>query len=82
MYFFIIVGILVGNYILSLVVDILNVRALKLELPGEFQNYYDPQRYSKSQRYLKENTFFGIIHSSFTLLVLLVFIVTGVLRFV
>ncbi len=77
MYFFIIVGILFSNYILGLIVDILNLGALRLELPDEFKSYYDPERYSKAQRYLRENTFFAIIHSTLTLLILVSFIAGG-----
>ncbi len=77
MYFYIVVGFLLLNYFLHLVVDILNVGALDTRLPDEFKNYYDSSRYLKSQSYLKENTIFGIIHSTVILVILLLCIFLG-----
>jgi STE24 endopeptidase len=77
MYFFIVIGFLLLNYFVHLIADILNLRALGVDLPDEFKGYYDPKRYADSQAYLKENTLFGLVNSTVVLAVLLTFIVTG-----
>lgn len=69
----IILGAIVVDFILNLVADGLNLKHLSSTLPGAFEGVYDPQRYRKSQQYLKANTQFGWVASTFNLLVLLVF---------
>jgi len=62
---------LVADFILNRVADALNLKHLKSELPEAFERVYDPDRYRRSQHYLKVNTLFGWITSSFDLLVFL-----------
>ena len=62
---------LVADFILNRVADALNLKHLKSELPEAFERVYDQDRYRRSQRYLKVNTLFGWITSSFDLLVIL-----------
>jgi len=62
---------LVADFILNRVADALNLKHLKSELPGAFEGVYNPDRYHQSQHYLKVNTQFGWITSSFNLLVVL-----------
>ena len=69
----IILGTIGLDFILNLVADGFNLKHLGSELPGAFEGVYDPQRYRKSQQYLKVNTQFGWITSAFNLLVILVF---------
>ena len=57
----IILIILVGNYLLDLTVDTLNVQHVRTDLPKEFEGYYNAEEYRKSQEYLRENTRFEII---------------------
>jgi STE24 endopeptidase len=61
------------DFILNLAADGLNLKNLRSELPKAFQGVYDPDRYHKSQQYLKVNTQFGWITSAFNLCVILVF---------
>ncbi len=77
-YFVIILAILIGDYALSLIVETLNVRALKTELPEEFRSHYDQEKYSKSQEYLKDNTCFKLIHSGIFTAIVVFFMVGGV----
>ena len=65
------------DFVLNLVADRLNLKHLKSELPQEFKGVYDPQRYRKSQQYLKVNTRFGWITSFFNLCLILVFWFAG-----
>ena len=73
----IILFILIGDYALGLVVDTLNVKHLKTDLPGAFSGYYDGEKYSKSQQYLKENTRFELITGSISTPAVIAFILLG-----
>ncbi len=64
-YLVFILTILIGSYVLEVLVEILNIKNLKTDLPEEFAGYYDAENYQKSQQYLKENTWFGIITETF-----------------
>lgn len=64
---------MIADIILHTWADILNLKMLKKEVPDEFKDVYDAERYSKSQEYLKVNTRFGWITSGFDLLLLLIF---------
>ena len=77
MYFYIIIGMILFEYILSLLVDILNVKSLNPNLPDEFKDVYDQDKYEKSQNYTKSNTKFSFLTSSFSLLISLYFIFGG-----
>jgi len=77
-YFLIIIlAVLIGTYLLDLVVDTLNTRHLKTELPEEFRDCYDADKYKKSQEYLKENTRFGIVSDSIVTPITIAFILFG-----
>ena len=76
-YFVIILVILIGSYLLDLVVETLNVRHVRTDLPEEFEGYYDEAKYKKSQEYLRENTRFGIISDSIVTPISIVFIIFG-----
>jgi STE24 endopeptidase len=81
-YLILILIILIGTYLLDLIVDIVNARHVSTELPQEFKGIYDEAKYKKAQEYLEENTWFGIIGSSITLPITLVFILFGGFDFV
>ena len=68
---------LVLEYLLHLTADLLNLKALEPELPGEFRDVYDAERYRRSQEYEWVNTRFGLIPTSFDLVVLLAFWFAG-----
>jgi STE24 endopeptidase len=65
------------EYALNLAADLLNLRALKPELPAEFADVYDAERYGKSQEYTRVRTRFGLIPATFHMGVLLVFWFAG-----
>jgi STE24 endopeptidase len=69
----IILGAMGLDFILNLIADGLNLKHLQGELPKAFEGVYDPQRYRRSQQYLKVNTRFGWVTSTFNLLVILIF---------
>jgi STE24 endopeptidase len=65
------------DFVLNLAADWLNLKHLRSELPRAFEGVYDPQRYRKSQQYLKVNMKFGWISSAFNLCLILVFWFAG-----
>ena len=71
-----IAGIVVVELI-DAVAEVLNLRALKPELPGRFSDVFDSESYSRSQRYTRANTSFGVVSSLFDLAVLLAFWLAG-----
>lgn len=81
-YLLIILFILVGKYILDLIIEILNLRHLRTELPGEFVDFYDAERYRNSQKYLKETTRLGVIADSFLTPLIVAFILLGGFNYV
>ncbi len=76
-YLLVILVALVGRYILDLVCEQLNLRHIKEELPAEFEGYYDAERYETSQRYLRDNTRFGLLKDTVQTLITLVFLLVG-----
>ena len=64
---------LIAEFFLSIVTDYLNLKVMQDELPEAFHGLYDKERYRKSQEYLRVNTRFGWISSTFFLLVILIF---------
>jgi STE24 endopeptidase len=68
---------LVLNLVLDTVADLLNLKRLKLSLPSQLEGVYKAEEYQKSQKYTREVTRFGMIHSIFTLLAILAFWFSG-----
>ena len=64
---------LVIGYLINSLAEYLNIQHLSPELPHEFLDVYDTDKYARSQEYLKVNTRFGFITASFDLVILLIF---------
>lgn len=58
---------------LDFVATLLNLGSLKAELPGEFKDVYNAEKYARSQEYTRANSRFTLISSIVSLTVLLVF---------
>jgi STE24 endopeptidase len=71
-----------ARYLLDLVSDILNLRRVRESLPAEFEGWYDPEAYRRSQRYLRDNTRFGLLQDSATTALIAAMIVLGGFDFV
>ena len=69
----IIIAVIFAEFVLSFISDLLNLKMLRSDLPKAFREWYNAERYRKSQEYLKVNTRFGWIVSSLGLVVFLVF---------
>ena len=64
---------LLVNFVLELVSEFLNLKALSPELPAEFRGTYDEKEYARSQQYTREKTGYGIIVGICDITVLLLF---------
>ncbi len=76
-YAIIILTTLLVGYTLNIITDVLNLKALRKELPDEFTDVYDAEKYGKSQEYTRTTTKFGFMTSTFSLIVTLVFWFSG-----
>jgi STE24 endopeptidase len=68
---------LVLEHGLALAADLLNLRALRTEVPEGFRSLYDAERYRRSQEYTRAKTRFEIVRASFDLAVLALFWAVG-----
>ena len=68
---------LILEFVLELVANLLNLKALKLELPPTLEGVYNAEDYRKSQEYIRVTTRFGLVRSAFTLFLLLAFWFSG-----
>ena len=80
--FYIIIGILILNFIVDKVLNYLNAQHFKDVLPDEIADVYDAEEYKKSQIYKTTNYKFGILTSTFSLLITLLFFVFDGFEFV
>ncbi len=64
---------IIFDFILNAIADYLNLKMLRNDLPQPFQGVYEPDRYRRSQQYLKVNTRFGWISGTFNVSLMLVF---------
>ena len=72
--FYLIIGILLFDFILEKFLDYLNARHYNDKLPSELQDVYDVDEYKKSQAYKLTNNKFGNISSLFSILLTLGFL--------
>lgn len=72
-YFYFVAAMVIGFYFLDVVSRLLNLTALKDELPAEFADVYDEEKYADSQRYTRETTRFRLIKSTYSLTIFLAF---------
>ena len=75
--FWIIVSILIFDYLLERLLDYLNATKWSKTLPPELQGIYDEEKYHKSQEYDKTNSNFGIITSPFSLVPIMLMLFFG-----
>ena len=81
LYATIILGTFVFSFLVDLITEILNLKALRDELPDEFNGVYDADAYKKSQEYTRVKTRFGFITSIFGIIITLVFWFSGGFNF-
>jgi len=73
----IILLILSAGFLGDLILDILNIRNIKPDLPLMLKDRYDQERYTKSQLYLRENGNFGFIVSSLGFVAMMLMFILG-----
>jgi STE24 endopeptidase len=73
---------IVGGFFFSFIIETLNLKNLRTDIPPEFQNFYDQEKYKKSQEYLKTNTKAGLIQDAIATVLLVAFIALGGFNYV
>ncbi|MBL4644078.1 MAG: M48 family metallopeptidase [Flavobacteriaceae bacterium] len=71
--FYILIAILIVNFIIDKVLDILNSRHFDDVIPSELEDVYEKEEYEKSQAYKKTNAKFSTITGLFSLVLTLSF---------
>ncbi len=74
---YVIIAILVADFIFDRVMDYLNASRWSNDLPPELIGIYDQEKYRKSQDYTKANTRFGTLSSSVSFVFILLMLVFG-----
>ena len=69
--FWIIIAILVFDFILEQYLDYLNGKNVNMELPDEVKGIYDEEKYKKQQEYFKTNQKFGSLSNIFSFVVIM-----------
>ena len=72
--FYIIIAVILIDFIIDKILDALNARHFNDPIPSELIDVYDEKEYERSQNYKKERYKFGLITSSFSLLLMLGFL--------
>lgn len=76
-YLIIILATIAIDFVLDIVSNGLNIKALSKKLPEEFNGVYNEETYSKSQEYTRIRTKFGFITGAFDLALVLAFWFSG-----
>lgn len=72
--FYIFIGIILINFVIEKCIDALNAKHFNDKLPNEVSNVYNTEEYKKSQAYKATNYKLGLVTSTFTLIITLVFL--------
>lgn len=75
--FIVIVVFLCVDFILERGLEWLNLRGMATKLPQKLQGIYDEKEYERFQHYKRETDRFELLHSSFSFLVMMVFLCLG-----
>lgn len=73
LYAVIVLSTLIVTFIIDRISTYLNLRAMSEQVPAEFNELYDADKYAASQRYSRAKARFGAVHDTFDLGVLLAF---------
>ena len=80
--FYIIIAIIIINFIVDKILDTLNAKHYNDAIPPELQDVYDEEEYKKSQAYKATNYKFGVWSSTFSIVVTLAFLMFGGFEYV
>ncbi|MCG8308035.1 MAG: M48 family metallopeptidase [Cytophagales bacterium] len=70
-------AILSFDFIYSKILEYLNIRSMKAELPEEVKDIYDEEKYKKSIAYARTNNKFGLLTSTFGFILSFILIASG-----
>ncbi len=70
---FVILFAILGDFLLNIFANYLNLKNIHSPLPNEFIGYCEHKQYTQSQKYLKTTTRFGLILSCFDIIIILTF---------
>lgn len=74
---YVILAIVVSDYIIEQVLDYLNLKANRSEIPEVMKGYYDEEKYQKSQQYHRTTSRFSFITSGISIAVALIMLISG-----
>lgn len=80
--FYVIIAIIVANFIKDKILDALNAKHYNDPIPDELSDVYDEEEYKKSQAYKKTNYRFGICSSAFSTILTLGFLIFDGFEFI
>ncbi len=80
--FYIIIAIIIINFIVDKVLDALNAKHFNDQLPEDLQDVYDDTEYKKSQSYKSTKYKFGVLTSTFSIILTLAFLLLDGFEFV
>ncbi len=72
--FWIVISIIIIDFLVDKILDALNAKHYNDPVPDSLKDVFDEQEYEKSQRYKKSNYKFGMVSSTFSVVVLLLFL--------
>ncbi len=75
--FYIIIAILVADFLFERILSWLNIKNISFLLPEPLREIYDEEKYATQQKYFRTNQRFGLITSSFSFIVILVMLLAG-----
>jgi len=80
--FYLIIAIIVIDFVVDKILDTLNAKHFDDPVPQALNDVYNKEEYEKSQRYTKERYKFGLITSTFSVILTLAFIIFDGFAFV
>ena len=72
---YLIIGLVIFNYLFSTVLDFINGKNWRTEIPPVMKDYYDEDKYLKAKNYSKEKGKVSLISSSLSTLITLLFLI-------
>lgn len=75
--FYIIIVILVTQFLVETLLDYLNAKKFQDPIPGELNDVFNVEEYKKSQDYKRTNYKFGLLTSTFSFILTITFLVLG-----
>lgn len=75
--FYILIGLLVADFIWERTLSLLNIKASKSKIPTILNGLYDEKKYSKQQHYFRTNAKFGWLTATFSFLLIFAMYVFG-----